>query len=480
MEEKKGITAKKGENFSEWYTQVLLKSEFVDYTAVSGAMAMRPDSYFVWESVQKFVDPRFKEMGIHNTSFPMLIPEKLLSKESAHVEGFSPEVAWVTKAGSSDLEERLAVRPTSEAIMYDTVSKWIRSWRDLPMKLNQWNSVVRWEFKHPTPFIRTREFLWNEGHTLYATEAEAAEERDRILSLYLEALRDHLAIPGIPGRKTESEKFAGAEASYSIEHLLPDGKAVQGPDFHSDGQRFSKAFEISFLNKEEKKDYAWQNTFAITTRVIGVMVAMHGDDKGMVIPPMVARIQLVIVPITKGDNRDKVVAEAAKLRDTLSKRFRVHLDDDDSTSPGWKYNHWEMKGVPMRIEIGERDIAASSVVLVRRDTSEKMNVRIGGLEDKINETIRHMQGDLYAKAEKFLKENTHKAKDFEDMKKILENKRGIVEAGWCGSEECEEKVKAIGAKITNMPFDRQAEAKSHTCIACGNHAKHVANVAKSY
>ncbi|HUY70407.1 MAG TPA: proline--tRNA ligase [Candidatus Baltobacteraceae bacterium] len=479
MEEKKGITVKKAENFSEWYTQAILKAEFADYTSVSGAMALRPDSYFVWESIQKAVDPRLKEMGVQNTAFPLLIPEKLLSKFAAHIGGFSPEVAWVTRAGSTDLEERLAIRPTSEAIMYDSYAKWIRSWRDLPMKLNQWNSVVRWEFKHPMPFIRTREHFWHEGHTVFATEQEARAERDVILDMYITILRDYLALPGIAGRKTEAEKFAGGEESYSIEHLMPDGRAVQGPAFHFDGQNFSKAFEISFLNKEEKKEYAWQNTYAISTRDVGVMIATHGDDKGLVIPPLVARIQIVIVPITKTENREKVVAEAVKLKNTLSKNFRVHLDDDDSTSPGWKYNHWEMRGVPMRIEIGERDIAANSVVVVRRDTAEKASVAMDGLEQKITGLVQQIQSDLYEKAERFLKANIHKAEGFDEMKEILETKRGIVEAGWCGSEECEEKIKAEGAKITNMPFDKQSEAKSMVCIVCGNHAKHVANVAKS-
>ena len=480
MEEKKGLTAKKSDNFSEWYTQVLLKSDFVDYTSVSGAMAMRPDSYFVWEAIQKAVDPKLKELGIHNTAFPMFIPEKLLSKFASHMEGFAPEVAWVTKAGSTDLEERLAVRPTSEAIMYDSYAKWIRSWRDLPMKLNQWNSVVRWEFKHPTPFIRTREHLWNEGHTVFATEQEAREERDPILQMYLSVLRDYLALPGIVGRKTETEKFAGGVESYSIEHLMPDGKAVQGPAFHFHGQNFSKTFEITFLNREEKKDYAWQNTFAISSRDIGVMVATHGDDKGLVIPPLVARIQIVVVPIFKSENKDKVLAEAQKLKAELSHKFRVHLDDDDSNSPGWKYNYWELRGVPFRIEIGERDITANSVVVVRRDTAEKANVRIGGLDDKIEELINQMQRDLYERASGFLEANTHRAKDFDEMKKILEGKRGIIESGWCGLEECEEKIKAIGAKITNMPLDKQSAAKSMTCVVCGNHAKHVVNIAKSY
>jgi Prolyl-tRNA synthetase len=293
----KEITAKKSENFDEWYTQVILRSELMDYSPVSGCMVFRPLSYAIWEIIQRATDELFKKEGIQNVYFPLLIPERLLRKEQEHVEGFAPEVAWVTEAGNTKLEERLAIRPTSETIMYESFSKWIRSYRDLPLKLNQWNSVIRWEFKHPTPFLRSREFLWNEGHTVYATKEEAEAERDIILGIYSKITREYLALPGIIGKKTDKEKFAGAIATYSIEHLLPDGKAIQGPDFHLDGQNFSRAFEITFLNKEGKREYAWQNTWAITTREIGVMVATHSDDRGLVLPPKVAPIQVVIIPI---------------------------------------------------------------------------------------------------------------------------------------------------------------------------------------
>ena len=479
--EKKGITAKKAENVSEWYTQVLIKSEFIDYTAISGGLAFRPDSYFVWETVQRAVDDRFKADGIQNVYFPMLIPEHLLEKEKEHVKGFSPEVAWVTHAGDSKLDERLAIRPTSETIMYDSYSKWIRSWRDLPMRFNQWNSVIRWEFKHPTPLLRSREFLWNEGHTVFATAEEAEAERDVILRIYEGVLKEYLAMPGILGKKTETEKFAGALASYSIEHLLPDGKAIQGPDFHCDGQNFAKAFEITFIDKDEKKAYVHQNTFAITTRELGAMVMMHSDDKGLVIPPNVARIQVVIVPIYKDQNRKEVLEYASRINQKLKGKFRTFVDDSDAYSPGWKFNNWELKGVPVRLEVGGKEVAANKVVAARRDTMVKTSLDINNIDESVKTLLNEINENLYKKAKMLIESNTHKPKSYSELKTIIETKGGMVQAGWCGSTECEAKVKEeTGAKITNMPFDAQKEAKGKTCIACGNEAKYMANFAKSY
>ena len=479
--EKKGITAKKAENFSEWYTQVLIKSEFIDYTAISGGLAFRPDSYFVWETIQHAVDERFKADGIQNVYFPMLIPEHLLEKEKEHVKGFSPEVAWVTHAGNSKLDERLAIRPTSETIMYDSYSKWIRSWRDLPMRLNQWNSVIRWEFKHPTPFLRSREFLWNEGHTVFATAAEAEAERDVILKIYEDVLKEYLALPSIIGKKSDTEKFAGAVASYSIEHLLPDGKAIQGPDFHNDGQNFAKAFEITFIDKEEKKAYAHQNTFAISTRELGAMVMMHSDDKGLVIPPNVSRIQVVIVPIYKEQNRKEVLEYAKRISQKLKGKFRTFVDDSDAYSPGWKFNNWELKGVPVRIEIGGKEVAANKVVAARRDTLVKTSLEIDTIDESVKTLLNEINENLYKKAKALIESNTHKPKTYAELKSIIETKGGMVQAGWCGSAECEAKAKdETGAKITNMPFDAQKDAKSKTCIVCGNKAAYIANFAKSY
>ena len=474
-----GIKFKKSENLSEWYTDVLIKSGFVDYSSVSGMMVLRPDSYFMWEQIVSKTDIMLKQNGVTNTAFPLLIPERLLKKEENHIERFKAEVAWVTHGGESELEERLAVRPTSETIMYESVAKWVRSWRNLPMKLNQWNSVVRWEFNHPTPFLRTREFFWNEGHSIYATEQEAMAEMAIVLKIYENILKDLLAVPYIVGRKTEQEKFAGGVASYSLEMLMPDGKAVQGPDWHFDGQNFAKVFGIEFLDRDGNKSYAWQSTYAISTRVLGVMIAMHGDDRGLVIPPMISRIQVVVIPIYKTENRERVLEAAKNIAESIGKKARVYLDDRDDASPGWKFNEWELKGVPVRIEIGERDMNSGSVVVVRRDTLEKSSVPIEGIGRHVQNTLKSIQRDLYKKASGFMKGMVSTAHTYEAMKSALEKKKGFVLAPWCGSEDCENKIKdETGAKITNMPLD-QSKSKGK-CIYCGNDAKRMANFAKSY
>jgi prolyl-tRNA synthetase len=473
-----GITAKKAQDFDEWYTQVILKSEIADYSPVSGCLVYRPSGYAIWESIVQATDAEFKAAGIQNSYFPLFIPERLLKKEQEHVEGFSPEVAWVTHAGDSKLDERLAVRPTSETIMYEVVSKWIRSWRDLPLRLNQWNSVVRWEFRHPTPFLRSREFLWNEGHTLFATKEEADAERDQVLGIYRRITEEYLALPGYLGRKTDQEKFAGAEATYSIEHLLPDGKAIQGPDFHSDGQRFSKAFDIGFVDEKGERQLAWQNTFAITTREIGVMLAVHSDDKGAVVPPLLAAIQVVIVPIVNEETKKEVLAEARKVHVRLSRDFRTRLDERDHLTPGRKFNEWELKGVPLRIEIGPRDIKAGQAVLIRRDDGSKRVIRLHDLEAEVGKEVRAVQESLFRRAKDFLEKNTHSASNTEELKRILEEERGIVRVLWCGSRECEDGLKAkTGGKIINLSLD---EATSGKCIYCGQKARFNANFAKSY
>ncbi len=480
-ESKEGITAKKEENFSEWYTQIISKSEFVDYTAVSGALAFRPDGYYAWEVIQRAMDDMFKAVGITNVYFPLLIPEKLLNKEKEHVEGFTPEVAWVTHAGSSKLDERLAVRPTSETIMYDSYAKWIRSWRDLPLRYNQWNSVVRWEFKHPTPLLRSREFLWQEGHTAFATRAEAEAERDVILGIYSSILKDYIALPGIIGRKTDNEKFPGAEASYSIEHMLPDGINVQGPDFHSDGQRFAKAFDVKFLDKEGKNEYVFQNTFGFSTRELGTMLAIHGDDKGLVMPPKLARIQVVVVPIYSNDTKDVVIKAAHELSKKITTMARVFVDDNDAYSPGWKFHEWELKGVPIRIEVGERDIKADKVVVYRRDTYKKQDVKMNEMPKAIELLLSDMHDSMYKKALKALEQSIHEVGTLSELKKVITGTGGFAQAPWCGSAKCEAKVKSeLTAKITNMPFDAQGKAKGKKCVVCGEEAKYIADFAKSY
>jgi len=474
-----GMTAKKTEDFDEWYTQVILKAEIADYTPVSGCLAYRPAGYAIWENIQKATDAEFKKIGILNTYFPLFIPERLLRKEAEHVEGFSPEVAWVTQAGDTPLDERLAIRPTSETVMYEVISRWIRSWRDLPLRLNQWNNVVRWEFRHPTPFLRSREFLWNEGHTLFATREEADAERDQILGIYKMITEEFLALPGYTGRKTDSEKFAGAEASYSVEHLLPDGKAIQGPDFHSDGQRFSKVFEIVFIDQDGKKQFAWQNTWALTTREIGVMLAAHSDDKGAVVPPMLAGIQVVVVPIVNDENKTMILKEAAKITQALSGMWRTKLDDRDNLTPGRKFNEWELKGVPLRVEIGPRDLKSKQAVLVRRDTGGKRVVPLASLSREVGTELSSIQKDLLERAKEFLRTNTFEARSLTQLKEIMEKKGGIVKVAWCGKRSCEDRLKDKGGgKIVNIPLDQGPPPE--VCISCGEKAAMIVNYASSY
>jgi prolyl-tRNA synthetase len=467
----------KKSNFSEWYTEVIQEAGLADYTAVSGAIVFKPYSYAIWEKLVAEVDKRFKKIGIKNCYFPLLIPKRFLVKESTHFKDFNPEVAWVTKTGDTDLDEHLAIRPTSEAIMYDSYAKWIRSHRDLPMKLNQWNNVVRWEFKHATPFLRTREFLWNEGHTVFATQKEAMAEEKQIIDIYKEVTEDYLAIPGIVGKKTDKEKFAGAEYTISIEHILPDKRGIQGPDFHHDGQKFSKIFKIQFLDETEQNQFAWQNTFAITTRELGVMIAVHGDDKGLVLPPKVAPTQVIIIPIFDNKSKKQVLAKAKEMKEFLSE-FRVEIDDRDGYTPGWKFHDAELKGIPLRVEIGPRDLANKTVVLARRDTGEKKVIKLNKLGKEVPVQLDIIQKNLFDKAKKFLNENIHEANNLDALKTILENEKGIIRAGWCGSRACEDDVKdKTGAKITNMPYGLKVKGK---CVDCGKPAKFVAHFAKSY
>jgi len=476
---KLGITVKKTENLDEWYTQVILKSELADYSPVSGCLVLRPTAYGVWEKIQRATDDEFKRIGIQDVYFPIFIPERLLRKEAEHVKGFSPEVAWVTHTGDSKLEERLAVRPTSETIMYEVISKWIRSWRDLPLRLNQWNNVVRWEFKHPTPFLRSREFLWNEGHTAFATKNEAQAERDEILGIYKRITEEYLAIPSLIGKKTDKEKFAGAEESYSIEHLLPDGKAIQGPDFHSDGQNFAKAFEISFIDKNGERQFAWQNTWAISMREIGVMTAIHSDDRGLVIPPRLAPVQVVIVPIFEDESRNVVIDAARKIRDKLKGKASVTLDDRDYLTAGRKYNEWELRGIPLRVEIGPRDVKEKKAVLARRDLLSKRSVGLDTVVEEVSRELESIQKNLLEKATGFLKANTRRIDSYDQFKTIVSTKGGILQSPWCYSRECEDNVKEeTGAKIINMPLEQNL--KDAKCICCGEPAKVLANFAKSY
>ncbi|MFH0874873.1 MAG: proline--tRNA ligase [archaeon] len=473
-----GLNVTREENFSEWYTQVIQKAQLADYTKVSGCIVFRPYSYAIWEKVVSFVDPRLKKLGVQNAYFPLFIPESLLTKEKEHVKGFTPEVAWVTHAGETKLNERLAVRPTSETIMYDSYKNWIRSHNDLPLRLNQWNNVVRWEFKYAVPFLRTREFLWHEGHTAFATKEEAVQETFDVLDIYVDCFRDLYAIPTMPGRKSDTEKFAGADFTNSVEIFLPNGKAIQGATTHCLGQNFSKAFDINFLDKDGQKKYVWQNSWAITTRSIGIMIMMHGDNKGLVIPPRAAPIQAVIVPIIFEKTKEQVLEASKKIKEILS-GYSVKLDDREGYSSGWKYNEWELKGVPVRIEVGPRDVQNNVVVLVRRDTGEKITVKIPQLKEKFGMLLGDIQTGLFEKAKKRMHESTVVANNWSEFVKHAENKK-LIYALHCGAAECEEEIKAKtgGVKTLNTPFD--AKKSDGNCIHCVKPAKYWIYFGKSY
>ena len=473
-----GLTVKKEDNFSEWYQQLIIKSQLADYTDVSGCMVFRPLAYSIWEKIKNQVDKRLKQIGVKNVYFPLLIPEFLLAKEKEHLEGFSPEVAWVTQTGNTKLNERLAIRPTSETIMYPSYSKWIRSWRDLPLKLNQWNNVIRWEFKNPVPFLRTREFLWNEGHTVFATKKEAEKEGDQIIKIYKEVLEDYMAIPGFIGKKTDKEKFAGAEYTTTIEIYLPNGKVIQGPDFHHDGQNFAKAYNIKFKDEKEKEQYAWQNTWAISTRMLGVIFALHSDNKGLIIPPKLAQNKIVIIPIMFEKNK-KVLQEAKKIfKDLLE--YSPILDDRLEITPGYKFNEWELKGIPIRIEIGPKDIKNKQVILIRRDTGKKISVKITDLNKKIDLELKNIQKSLFNQASKLLKNALVKSDNLKDTLEKLKNKK-IVLVPLKNSKEVEEilKEKTAGAKTLNRPM-KQPPIKGKKCIISKQPADYWVYVGKSY
>ncbi len=476
MSEDLGITIKKNENFPEWYNQVVLKAELADYSPVKGCMVIRPHGYQIWEKIQAFLDRRIKETGHQNAYFPLFIPETFFKREAEHVEGFSPEVAWVTHGGDTPLEEKLAVRPTSETIMYEMYSKWIRSWRDLPLLLNQWCNIVRWETKMTKLFMRTREFLWQEGHTAHATKEEADAEALKILYVYKEVYEDLLAIPVIAGQKTESEKFAGALYSLTLETLMPDGRVTQCCTTHNLGQNFSKPFNITFIDTDEQKKYVWQTSWGLSTRSVSTTVMMHSDDKGLVLPPRVAPVHVVIVPIIFQETKKEIMSMAEKVKEMLGD-FSVVLDAREEYTAGWKFNHWEVKGVPVRLEIGPKDVKANQVILVRRDTGEKYPVPVENLKEKVKETMETIQEDLFRKAKKFLEDNIVEAGDYDELQRLIEEKK-MVRANWCGSEDCEAHIKdETGASSCCIPFGEEADGE---CIYCGKDAEYVVYFAKHY
>ncbi|MGI6706824.1 MAG: proline--tRNA ligase [Clostridia bacterium] len=465
------------EDFSQWYTDVILKTDLVDYSPVKGCMVIKPYGYGIWELIQQEMDTRFKATGHKNAYFPLFIPESLLQKEAEHVEGFAPEVAWVTQGGNELLTERLVVRPTSETIICSMYAKWIQSYRDLPVLLNQWCNVVRWE-KSTRPFLRTSEFLWQEGHTVHATEEEAQEETLRMLEVYREFAENVLAIPVVTGLKTEKEKFAGALRTYTMEALMQDGKALQAGTSHNLGQHFAKVFDIQYLDKDGQLKYVWQTSWGTSTRMIGGIIMVHGDERGLVIPPKVAPIQLVIVPIAL--HKEGVLEKARELFDELKAAgIRVELDDRDTQSVGWKFNEWELKGVPIRLEIGPKDIEKNQVVLVRRDNFEKHFVPMDNLIQTVKGLLEDVHKGLYNKALKFREEHTHVARNFDEFVDGINNKKGFVKAMWCGHRECEDAIKEkTGATTRCIPFEQ--EELGSTCVHCGREAVSMVYFAKAY
>ncbi len=462
------------EDFAQWYTDVVVKAELIGYTSVKGCMAIKPAGYAIWELIQTQLDAMFKETGVQNVYMPMFIPESLLEKEKDHVEGFAPEVAWVTHGGMQPLQERLCVRPTSETLFCDFYKNDIQSYRDLPKVYNQWCSVVRWE-KETRPFLRSREFLWQEGHTADATAEEAEERTIRMLNVYADFCENVLAIPVIKGRKTEKEKFAGAEATYTIEALMHDGKALQSGTSHNFGDGFAKAFGIQFTDKDNTLQYVHQTSWGVTTRLIGAIIMVHGDNSGLVLPPKVAPVQVVIVPIQQ--RREGVLDKANELKDRLS-GFRVKVDDTDK-SPGWKFAEAEMRGIPVRVEIGPKDIEQGKCVLVRRDTREKIECGLQEIEEKTGQLLETMQGEMLEKARAHRDAHTYVAKNMAELGDILAKTPGFVKAMWCGCQSCEDQIKEKFAATSRcMPFEQ--ENLSDVCVCCGKPAKKMVYWGKAY
>jgi prolyl-tRNA synthetase len=467
------------EDFSRWYLDVVRRAELADYTEVKGCMAIRPYGYAIWELIQQGLDRRFKATGHVNAYFPLFIPASLLMKEKEHVEGFAPQVAWVTRGGDEELAEPLVVRPTSEAIIGTLYAKWIQSWRDLPVLINQWCNVVRWE-KVTRPFIRTTEFLWQEGHTAHETQDEAQEETLRILGIYKEFAETELAMPVVDGRKSESEKFAGASRTYSIEALMGDGRALQAGTSHNLGQNFAQAFGIQFQGRDKTLQHVWTTSWGVSTRLIGALIMTHGDDSGLILPPRVAPYQVVMVPIPRGNWQETVLPKARAIRDELVGRgVRVMLDDREAYTPGWKFAEWELRGVPLRLEIGPKDLEKSQVMIARRDTREKMPVPFDGLGQRLVDLLDEIQRSLLQRARAFRDDHTTRAATYEEFKAAMEGRPGFVVAGWCGSAECEAQIKAeTQATLRNIPFG--SETVKGTCVKCGTPSVGEAWFAKAY
>ncbi len=472
----------RSEDYSQWYVDVILKAALMDYAPVKGCMVIRPYGYAIWENMQQLLDRRIKDTGHQNAYFPLFIPRSLLQKEADHVEGFAPEVAMVTKGGEEELAEPLVVRPTSEAIICYMYSRWIQSWRDLPLLINQWCNVVRWE-KSTRPFLRTSEFLWQEGHTCHRNEEEAEEETLKMLGVYRDFIENELAVPVVAGLKTEKEKFAGALRTYTVEAMMSDGRALQAGTSHNLGQHFAKVFDITFMDKDDELKHVWQTSWGVSTRLMGALIMVHGDDRGLVLPPAVAPVQVVLVPIITKKHRQEVLEKAAGLRDLLKDTVRVELDDREEYSPGWKFNEWEMKGVPIRLELGPKDLEKNQVMAVRRDTGEKEAIPLPDIAEQVAGMIKNIQEDMFTKAGRFMAENTMAVDDYNSFREAVENKRGFFKAGWCGSEDCEDSIKAeTKATIRCIETEEEEEmtGEKRNCLFCGLEAPRTVYLARSY
>ena len=464
------------EDFAKWYTDIVKKADLADYADTKGCIAIKPYGYAIWENIQNYADKLFKETGVKNVYFPILIPDSLLQKEKDHVEGFAPEVAYVTEAGGEKLDEKLCIRPTSETMFSTLYAKWLKSWRDLPYVYNQWCNVLRWE-KETRPFLRSREFLWQEGHTIHETEKEAKERTIQMLEIYTKVVEELLAIPVLRGRKTEKEKFAGADETYTIETLTRDGRALQSGTSHYFGQNFTKPFEVKFQNREGKEEYAYQTSWGISTRLIGAVIMGHGDERGLKLPPKVAPIQVRIIPIAM--HKEGVLEKAEELKKSLEKDFRIEVDSRDQVSPGFKFNDCELKGIPVRIEIGPRDIENGECILVRRDTFEKVVVKLDELNTKLKEMLDDIQQNMFNMCKKRLEEKTQIATNMDEFTKKINENQGYIKAMWCGNVECENKIKELtGAHSRCIPFEQ--EKLSDKCVCCGKEARYMVVWGRQY
>ena len=471
--------ARQSEDFSRWYIDVITKAELMDYSPVRGCIVFKPDGYELWEACQRELDRRFKATGHRNAYFPLFIPESFFQKEKEHVEGFNPELPWVTQVGGEELEERLAVRPTSETIIGHMYAQWIHSYRDLPLLINQWSNVVRWE-KRTLPFLRTSEFLWQEGHTAHATEAEAREETLRMLDVYTDFVETELAIPVIRGRKTPSEKFPGAVATYSIEAMMRDGKALQAGTSHYLGDHFARGFNIQFLDRDNERKYAHTTSWGMSTRILGALIMVHGDDRGLQLPPRIAPTQAIVIPIGPPKSRERVLAAAGDIEARLrAAGIRVRTDSREDLTPGWKFNEYELRGIPLRLEIGPRDLDAGQAVLVRRDSGEKIPVPLSALEARALELLDGVQRALFARASAFQAEHARSARSLAEVAAIVREERGFALAGWCGEEACEANIKEeTGATSRNIPFS--PPERMDGCAVCGKPALHTVWFGRAY